>query len=1361
MLKFKISPSTVVESYFAHQCQRNMFYEGVRADTATRKALGLNRPDGRGDETSANAGKAWEKKIAEKLLEKGCLICKDKSDLEKKFSAEDTVLKLREAAEAVKADGRERFIYQGKLRATEAFCRKNLRFEEECWRGTDPYLQVAMSEPETDFLRVWKAENGQEDYTEGEVYVSVIDSKLAKRMKLEHKVQVAMYVRLLHEFLKEHGIPLKMDVRAGYLWNFGQEKPTAFLLSEINDILDDYLEGVLPETIRQLRESVRNGTEKKLADELEVCVSGMCEYCENFKQCKKHLKESHSVQLLPYLSGYAQRYLKRMELPGKIEDFLISVENEEIKEALKGNHSWERVLRDNTILTVQANAMTHEGEPDYEADRMWRAARSFHMPKWQDIALILTAQKDIGTDRVYAMGYRIEYIYEEKRGQHEEEIFIAKERGETSYLKNALSFMESLYRLLSDISGSGHTLQAYVMDSYEKANLEELFYDILPRENLTEKQINAVMGLILWMQGERVVTDLNEQPALAIAYPIAVLTSEVRKLLALPLPIAYSLKDLRSALRIKVDDEYSMAKDKSEYNDSEYFGLISNAVPSKMINDYWDGKNRDVYDNYRKHLLKRFMLEDKIRSRLQSGFLIREREEDEAIGKHLLARLYPFVLPGTAELKQPLLRKWLFQTKYENLLQCHQIREARQEDQETGLSDGTLLEVEYERQEERVERGFRNKYYVFRIINADQLRRTDWFCGLLRIDSAEAANASYMFDDYRYSMMLYADNVGLLGNLIFLEYRKEGNAQYVVGQTKWRKENQERLPSPLFRKLVPGQRLYLSERYADLNTEKIEKLFLRIDGKETPDLLDPLRLLKPTGESFAEKKEKLLSFSHMEGPGIGFTKSQEEAFKQLFENTVTVVQGPPGTGKTDFIARAVITLCRYYRQQGRNLKILINANSHPAIENVLFGIRDKLSGDTDIEVIKSDRMEGSDDTGIEVIDKKDVWQVIDETQKPVVVGSTNWACTELQDVSTMYVSHPEVTFDLVIIDEASQVRVMDAMLCLDRGRRDLPCRYLFVGDDDQLPPILLGHYEKKPEEPYEYGSVFRFFRDHCEAGNRKDCCVMLKEDFRMNEILLRYSAEKIYGSTYSAFNNAIRERHLTYPAGAEKKAGEEWVRYVLDGLRYDKENYWPLIFCHISGADPNRQNRLERRMVTELTRIIKETVGEGCTPHFFWKGGDESDGVLGIISPHHEHIEKLKNDVEEATGMPGDELYIGTVDKLQGQQRDAVIVSYGVTDLESAALESEFLFNRNRLNVSLTRGKAKTIVFFSEILASCPPELLGADDEDVQRGVDFVCGLMPFMQRKEADTAISMREFIMEENGKDLKVQIYRKRMAE
>lgn len=1368
MLKFRISPSVVIESYFSHQCQRNMLYAGVRSDKSTRTALGFTAPDGRGDDTAARAGHAWELRLAGRLKESGVLVCRDEKDPERKFNTRETAARLRETAGKVKEDGCSRYIYQGKLHAGESFLRSHLHIDESLWRGTDPLLTVEMSEPETDFLMVWKArkEDVLRGYTEGRVYVSVIDAKLAKRMKLEHKVQVAFYIRLLKCFTEEHGIPLTVDERSGYLWNYDREEPAAFSLSEIDDILEDYLRGILPETIGLLHEYAQRGETAALAGQMDVCVGKMCEYCENYRQCRKHLEEIHSVQLLPYLSGYAQRYLKRMELPRRIEDFITVTENEEVAEALRGNRSWEKVLKDRTVLEVERDALAHGEETDYDAGRMWRNARSFYMPRWQDIALILTAQKDVGADRVYALGYRIGYLFEERRSQHTEAVFIARDRSEEAWLENALAFAESLREELLGISGSGRSLQAYVMDAYEKENLEELLYDLLQRD-IPDLRQQAILTLILWLQGERVVTDVDQQPSEALACPVIVLSAELQKLLALPLSIAYTLPELRSALRIRVEDAYSMAKEKSGYNDREYFGIISNAIPSKPINDYWDGKRDDVRENLGKHIIKRFVLEDMIRSRLQSGFLIREREGDEEIARHLLGRLNPFELPGKVTYRQPLLRKWMFQAKYESLLACHRIREARQQDQETALEQGTLMELVFERVRLENNAGFQNRIYEFRVLNADRIRRTDWYCGLLRKDTPEAKTAAYEFDDHRYPPLAYADTEGLLGNLIFMRFERRGNTLHIVSQTPERGRGQDRLPSPLFRTLVQGQHLFLSERFSDLNIKKLEEQFDELDGEQTSPFLDAAALSVSTGEAYTAVREDVLAFSHMEGAQIGFTASQEAAFRHMFENTLTVLQGPPGTGKTDFIARAVITLCRYYRGCGRNMSVLISANSHPAIENALLCVRDKLQGQTDILLIKADRMEGTDAAGIEVVDKRSLWERILGAEGPVVVGATGWACPELRSRNDRFDTHPGISFDLVIIDEASQVRAMDAMLCLSRGKTDGSGRYLLVGDDDQLPPILQGHYEKKPGEPYVYGSVFRFFRDSCEAAGQSGDCLMLEDDFRMNEILLRYPAEKIYGSRYRAYNDTVALRHLDYPAVAADAVRKEWLRYVLDDLHYDeghRENYWPLIFCCIRGADPGRQNLLERRLVTELTGAMWTIYGQAdaddrAAVHRFWRGGADHDGTLGIISPHHEHIEKLKRDIAVDTGMPQDELYIGTVDKLQGQQRDAVIVSYGVTDLESAAMESEFIFNRNRLNVSLTRGKAKTIVFFSEILAECPPELLGVDDEDVQRGVDFVCGLMPFMQREEEDTGISMREFGMEVSGKMLTVQIFRKQV--
>jgi superfamily I DNA and/or RNA helicase len=65
---------------------------------------------------------------------------------------------------------------------------------------------------------------------------------------------------------------------------------------------------------------------------------------------------------------------------------------------------------------------------------------------------------------------------------------------------------------------------------------------------------------------------------------------------------------------------------------------------------------------------------------------------------------------------------------------------------------------------------------------------------------------------------------------------------------------------------------------------------------------------------------------------------------------------------------------------------------------------------------------------------------------------------------------------------------------------------------------------------------------------------------------------------------------------------------------------------------------------------------------------------------------------------------IDTVDRFQGQERDVVIVSYGVSDPDYVLSIGEFILNPNRFNVSITRCKYKRIVIMSENLFKLFPE---------------------------------------------------------
>lgn len=77
---------------------------------------------------------------------------------------------------------------------------------------------------------------------------------------------------------------------------------------------------------------------------------------------------------------------------------------------------------------------------------------------------------------------------------------------------------------------------------------------------------------------------------------------------------------------------------------------------------------------------------------------------------------------------------------------------------------------------------------------------------------------------------------------------------------------------------------------------------------------------------------------------------------------------------------------------------------------------------------------------------------------------------------------------------------------------------------------------------------------------------------------------------------------------------------------------------------------------------------------------------------------------------------VGTVDKFQGQEAAVVFVSMAASDADSAPRGIDFLFEKNRLNVALSRARCLSVVF-------CSPALLDVVCADLARVtlVNTVC----------------------------------------
>jgi DNA replication ATP-dependent helicase Dna2 len=111
-----------------------------------------------------------------------------------------------------------------------------------------------------------------------------------------------------------------------------------------------------------------------------------------------------------------------------------------------------------------------------------------------------------------------------------------------------------------------------------------------------------------------------------------------------------------------------------------------------------------------------------------------------------------------------------------------------------------------------------------------------------------------------------------------------------------------------------------------------------------------------------------------------------------------------------------------------------------------------------------------------------------------------------------------------------------------------------------------------------------------------------------------------------------------------------------------------------------------------------------------------------IVSPHHSQIRlirrALQSQRQEAWTSPP---FVDTVDKMQGQEAEAVIVSYGVSDPEFALQEAIFIYGQARLNVAMTRARTKTILFLTRALLDATPQVI--ETSEAEEGVRFMRSL--------------------------------------
>jgi hypothetical protein len=266
-------------------------------------------------------------------------------------------------------------------------------------------------------------------------------------------------------------------------------------------------------------------------------------------------------------------------------------------------------------------------------------------------------------------------------------------------------------------------------------------------------------------------------------------------------------------------------------------------------------------------------------------------------------------------------------------------------------------------------------------------------------------------------------------------------------------------------------------------------------------------------------------------------------------------------------------------------------------------------------------------------------------------------------VST-YLHSPDFQFDLVIFDEASQVRPHDAICAIYRGRQ-----LIVAGDQKQLPPTSF--FDRGQEE---------HATDEAEDGGLEDyesvldvCCTLglprrrLRWHYRSRrEGLIAFANQCIYNNELVTFPS-IHDTQGNPAVAFEYVAAGRWKAGASGGF-----------------------NAVEARRTAELVLAhFRES------PH-------ESLGVIAFSQRQQlrilDELEQLRRDHPELEGYFGEGLdepfFVKNLENVQGDERDVIFLGVGYGPDETGRVAMRFgPLNRQggerRLNVAVTRARRR------------------------------------------------------------------------
>ncbi|OKL36697.1 DUF4011 domain-containing protein [Domibacillus mangrovi] len=281
-------------------------------------------------------------------------------------------------------------------------------------------------------------------------------------------------------------------------------------------------------------------------------------------------------------------------------------------------------------------------------------------------------------------------------------------------------------------------------------------------------------------------------------------------------------------------------------------------------------------------------------------------------------------------------------------------------------------------------------------------------------------------------------------------------------------------------------------------------------------------------------------------------------------------------------------------------------------------------------------------------------------------------CMMMSPLSVSQFIDPSILkFDVVIFDEASQIRPEDAIAAIMRGKQ-----LIIAGDNKQLPPTSFFSQQVEVDEEFideEDEDIYENFEsilDECLLFMPQ---MSLKWHYRSKqESLIAFSNKEIYNNELYTFPNSLQREH----------DGISHV-YVKDGV-YDRGG---------SGRNLKEAEKVAELVFEHINRSKDRSLG--IIAFSEKQQGAIQDKIDELRKQYPEHDDFFNENRFES-------FFVKNLENVQGDERDTIIISIGYgRDLQGRMYYNFGPLNKDggerRLNVAVSRAK-KEIKVVSSIL---------------------------------------------------------------